>query len=130
MKRRMGLATAAAVAALALIGAGPASADPNKNGFTFDITCDTLGTVTIFTFSQGAASPGLVVDSNEVILVYEFEADITFTPTGGEPRPIVATYSRAEPQNERLDHCTFHYERTLPNGVAVVDGWFLISYTP
>jgi hypothetical protein len=126
----MGLATAAAVAALALIGAAPASADPNKNGFAFDITCDTLGTVTIFTFSQAAASPVLVVGSNEVILVYEFEADITFTPTGGEPRQIVATYSRAAPQNERLDRCTAHYERTLPNGVAVVDLWFLISYTP
>lgn len=129
MKARRALATLAAVAGLALVGAAPASADP-KNGFTFDIVCDTLGTVTNIAFSNGAASPGLVVDSNQVILVYEWQVDVTFTPTGGEPTSKVISYSRAAPQNGRLDHCTVQYEVIFPDGVAVFDGWFLTSYTP
>ena len=129
MKARMALATAAAVAGLALVGAAPASADP-KNGIAFDIYCDTIGTVPNIAFSNGAASPGLVVESNQVILAYEWQVDVTFTPTGGQPRSKVISYSRATPQNGRLDHCTFHYERIFPDGVAVFDGWVLISYTP
>ena len=117
MKARMALATVIAVAGLALGGAAPASAD-TKNGFTSDIVCDTLGTVTIITFSRGAASPGLVVDSNRVILAYEWQFEGTYTPTGGEPIPLAFSYSRAAPRNGRLDYCISRYDVFYPEGVV------------
>ena len=130
MKARMALATLAAAAGLALVGAAPASADPKQNNITFDLVCDTLGPLMTTACSSGAASPGLVVDSTQVLLVYAWHVDITFTPTVGEPRTKVGDYSRAAPNNGRLDYCTFRYERIFPDGVAIFDGWALLSYTP
>jgi hypothetical protein len=129
MKSRMALATVAALAGLALVAPAPASADP-RNGFAFDMQCESLGTVTNVSFSSGAASPGLVVDSNQVILPYEWQVDITFTPYVGDPRSASFSYSRGEPRNGRLDYCTYDYERIFPTGVAVLVGSASISYTP
>ena len=129
MKPRMALATVAAVAGLALFGAAPASADP-KPDFTYDLVCDSLGTIPIVTFSSGAASPGLDLDSNRVILPYAWEVTLMATPYVGEPFTRVFSYSRGEPQNGRLDYCTYHYEVFNDIGHGVFDGWALISYTP
>jgi hypothetical protein len=128
LNARMAFATMAALASLAVLGATPARADPSKS-FTFDLQCESLGTVTNATFSNGAASPGLVVDNNQVILPYAWEVDVEFTPTVGEPFSRVLSYARGEPQNGRLDRCTYHYVLTFPEGVGVFDGWALISYT-
>jgi hypothetical protein len=130
MRIRKALAMATAVAGLALVGAAPVSADPTQNNIYFDVVCDHLGTLPLTSFSSGAASPGLVVDSTQVLLVYAWHVDITFTPTVGEVRHKSLDYSRAAPQNGRLDFCTYNYERVFPTGVGVFDGWALISYTP
>ena len=129
MKTRTAIATAATVASLGLATAAPAGADP-QNGFAFNVHCDTLGTLTTVAFSNGAASPGLVVDSNQVLLVYAWTLHVTFTPTSGDPRSKDFSYSRAAPQNGRLDHCTFSYTRTFPDGTAVFNGELWTSYTP
>ena len=129
MKTQRAVATLAAMAVLALVGASPVSADP-RNAFIFDLACESLGTVTNASFSNGSASPGLVVDSNQVIHPYEWEVDITFTPTVGDPRSVSFSYARMAPKNGRLDHCTYHYEKIFPAGVAVFDGSASISYTP
>lgn len=129
MKLRTTLATVVAVAGLALFGAAPASADPQPD-FTYDLVCDSLGTFPIVSFSNGDASPGLDLDSNRVILPYAWEVTVKGTPYVGEPFTRVFSYSRGQPQNGRLDHCTFHYEVTNNVGHGVFDGWALISYTP
>ena len=128
-KPRMALATVIAVAALAPIGAAPASADP-KSDSPYDLVCDSLGTFPIAGFSSGDASPGLDRESNRVILPYAWEVTLHANPYVGEPFTRVFSYSRAEPQNGRLDYCTYHYEVTNTIGHGVFDGWALISYTP
>lgn len=128
-KARTGLATVLALAGLALFGAAPASADP-KSTFTYDLVCESLGTFEIVNFSSGAASPGLDLGSNRVILPYAWEVTLNATPYVGEPFTRVFSYSRGEPQNGRLDYCTYHYEVTNNIGHGVFDGWALISYTP
>jgi hypothetical protein len=128
-KPRMALVAMAAVAALGLIAAGPASADPKPN-FTYDLVCGSLGTFAIVNFSNGDPSPGLVLDSHRVILPYAWEATVHATPYVGEPFTRVFSYSRAEPRNGRLDYCTFHYDVYNAVGHGVFDGWALISYTP
>lgn len=129
MTTRTAVATAATVACLGLAAATPAGADP-QNGSVFDVDCDTLGTLTNVAFSNGAASPGLVVDSNQVLLVYAWTFHVVFTPTSGDPRTRDFSYSRAAPRNGRLDHCTYGYTRTFPDGTAVVSGEIWLSYTP
>lgn len=129
MKPRVGLAAVAAVLGLALLGAAPASADP-KNGSARDLICNSLGTVPIVAFSSGDASPGLVTDSNRVILAYAWEVTLMATPYVGDPWTRVFSYSRNAPQNGRLDYCTYHYEVFNTVGHGVFDGWALISYTP
>ncbi|MEO6060212.1 MAG: hypothetical protein ABIQ05_09640 [Candidatus Limnocylindria bacterium] len=125
----MALATVAAVAGLALFGAAPASAD-TKSGITYDFVCESLGTFTIVNFSSGAASPGLDLGSNRVIQAYEWEVTVNGTPWVGEPFTRVFSYSRGEPQNGRLDYCTYTYVVTNNVGVGVFTGWAKISYTP
>ena len=127
MKMRLTL-TMAAIATF-LVTAAPASADP-KPDFTYEYVCDTLGTIQIVGTGNGAGSPGLDLDSNRVIVAYAWEVTLMATPYVGEPFTRVFSYSRGEPQNGRLDHCTYHYEVTNDIGHGVFDGWALISYTP
>jgi hypothetical protein len=129
MKPRLRIATVVAVAGLTIVGAVPASADP-KSEDTRDLVCDSLGTVPIANFSNGDASPGLDLGSNRVILPYAWEVTLHATPYVGDPFTRVFSYSRGEPQNGRLDYCTYHYEVTNDIGHGVFDGWALISYTP
>ena len=129
MKPRIRLATVVAVAGLILLGAVPASADPKPED-TRDLVCDSLGTVPIVNFSNGAGSPGLVLGSNRVILAYAWEVTLHATPYVGDPFTRVFSYSRGEPQNGRHDYCTYHYEVINNVGHGVFDGWALISYTP
>ena len=56
--------------------------------------------------------------------------EIVFTPTAGDPVSAAFSYARAAPQNGRVDYCTYHYEKTFPDGVTVFDGSASISYTP
>jgi hypothetical protein len=127
----MALVTVAAVAALGILGAAPVSADPKPDvKSTFEYVCDSLGTIQIVGTGNGAASPGLDLDSNRVILVYAWEVTLMATPYVGDPFTRVFSYSRGEPQNGRLDYCTTHYEVFNDIGHGVFDGWGLISYTP
>lgn len=130
MKLRTALAAVVAIAGLGLVEAAPAGADPT-NGVTDEWVCDTLGTVSIVSFSNAAQSPGLVVGSNQVVTPYELYLHVTFTPTVGDPvSRVVAFFSRPAPRNGRLDHCTLNVVRTFPTGTAVFDGYVLLSYTP
>ena len=129
MKPRTALATLVAVAGLALFGAAPVSADP-KPDFTYEYVCETLGIIQIVGTGNGAGSPGLDLDSNRVIVAYAWEVTLMATPYVGDPFTRVFSYARAEPQNGRLDYCTYHYEVTNDIGHGVFDGWALISYTP
>ena len=131
MKARKVLATVVAVAGLAVFGAAPVSADPKPDvKSTFEYVCDSLGTIQIVGTGNGAASPGLDLDSNRVILVYAWEVTLHATPYVGDPFTRVISYSRAQPQNGRLDYCTYQYEVFNDIGHGVFDGWALISYTP
>lgn len=132
-KPRMALATMAALAGLAVFGAAPASADPKPDfnrRFIYEYECDTLGTIQIVGTGNGVGSPGLDLDSNRVILAYAWEVTLNATPYVGDPFTRVFSYSRGEPQNGRLDYCTYHYEVTNEIGHGVFEGWSLISYTP
>ena len=79
----------AAIAAmlLALLGVAmaPAHADPTNapNPFTFEITCGDATYTVVGVPGQGAWTPALVTDSNQVLIPTSF--DITFTDlTTGE----------------------------------------------
>jgi hypothetical protein len=118
------------VVALAAIGVGSASADPQK-GELLAIECDTLGSLDVIIFSNGRSSPGLVVGSTRVGIPYKLELEGTFTPAGGgDPETFVDEWEHPAPRNGRLDHCTFHQEESDESGSFVVDGEVWISYTP
>jgi hypothetical protein len=134
MKARRAFAATAALAGLLALGAAPVSADPNSD-FTYDLVCDSLGTFRVVNFSNGAPSPVLDLGSNRVFVPYAWETTLHATPYVGDPFTRVFSYSRGEdfrgePQNGRLDYCTFHYEVFNSRGHGVFDGWMLISYTP
>ena len=115
--------------ALAALAASPASADPQK-GDVIEISCDALGTLEIVVFSNGSASPGLVLGSNQVGIPYKLHVEGTFTPVEGEPESFVDEFEHPAPRNGRLDHCTFHQEGSDEFGSFELDGEVWISYTP
>lgn len=123
----------AAFAALGIAGlsgvlAAPAGADPKSD--VLEIDCDALGTLEVVVFSNGPASPGLVVGSNQVVIPYKLHLEGTFTPVVGEPESFVEEFERPAPRNGRLDHCTFHDEGSDEFGSFELDGEVWISYTP
>jgi hypothetical protein len=129
MKVRSTFAATAALAGLLIVGATPVSADPN-NASSQELVCDSLGTITVASFSNGDASPGLDLGSNRIIQAYAWEVTLHATPYVGDPFTRVFSYSRAEPANGRLDYCTTHYDVYNDVGHGVFDGWLMISYTP
>ena len=123
----------AAFAALGIAGlsgvfAAPAGADPK--GDVLEIDCDALGTLEVVVFSNGPASPGLVVGNNQVVIPYKLHLEGTFTPVVGEPESFVEEFERPAPRNGRLDHCSFHEEGSDEFGSFELDGEVWISYTP
>ena len=130
MRVRLVWTALVSVIALAVIGVGSASADPQK-GDLLALECDTLGSVDVIVFSNGRGSPGLVVDSTQVGIPYKLILSGTFTPAGeGDPETFVDEWEHPAPRNGRLDHCTFHQEDSDESGSVVVDGEVWISYTP
>jgi hypothetical protein len=129
MKVHRTLVGALGMTALGVGLAVPAGADP-KRGEVIELSCDTLGAVEIVLFSNGEPSPGLVVDSNQVLHAYKFHIEGTVTPIGGDPESFVDDFERPAPRNGRLDHCTFHQEGTDEFGSFELDGEVWISYTP
>ncbi len=129
MKTRIAATAAVATVSLLGLGATSASAAPKK-GDILEIHCDNLGTLQVVVFSNGPASPGLVVDSHQVGIPYALEITGTFTPTGGETETFTESFEHPAPRNGRLDHCTFHQEQRDPSGATVIDGQVWISYTP
>jgi hypothetical protein len=129
MKIHRTVAAAFGIAALSVTLAAPAGADPRK-GEVVELNCDNLGTLEIVVFSNAQASPGLVLDSNQVLVPYQLRIEGTFTPIGGEPETFVEEFEKPAPQNGRLDHCTFHQEGTDEFGSFELDGEVGISYTP
>jgi hypothetical protein len=120
---------ACGIAAFGVILATPVGADP-RNGEVVELSCDDLGTVQVVVFSNGAPSPGLVVDSNQVVIPYQLHIEGTFTPIGGEPESFVDDFEKPAPRNGRLDHCTFHQEGMDEFGSFELDGEAGVSYTP
>jgi hypothetical protein len=129
MKVHRTLVGALGITALGVGLAVPAGADP-KSGEVIELSCDTLGAVEIVLFSNGEPSPGLVVDSNQVVIPNRFHIEGTVTPIDGEPESFVDDFERPAPRNGRLDHCTFHQEGTDEFGSFELDGEVWISYTP
>src|SRR6266508_349856 len=113
------------IAALSEVLAAPAGADPK--GDVIEIDCDALGTLEVVVFSNGQASPGLVVGSNQVGIPYKLHLEGTFTPVVGEPESFVEECERPAPRNGRLDHCTFHQEGSDEFGSFELDGEVWIS---
>jgi hypothetical protein len=129
MKVHRAVFAALGIAALSAGLAAPAGADPKK-GEVIELNCDNLGTLEVVIFSNGPASPGLVVDSNQVGIPYKLHVEGTFTPPGGEPESFVDAFEKPGPRNGRLDHCTFHQEGTDEFGSFELDGEVWVSYTP
>jgi hypothetical protein len=129
MKLHRTLVAAFGVAAVGVTLAAPAGADPKK-GEVIELNCDNLGTIQVVVFSNGAPSPGLVIDSNQVGIPYRLHIEGTFTPIGGEPEPFVDDFEKPAPRNGRLDTCTFHQEGMDEFGSFELDGEVGISYTP
>jgi hypothetical protein len=78
-------ATTAMLLALLGVAMAPAYADPTNtpNPSTFEITCDDTTYTVVGVPGQGAWTPALVTDSNQVLIPVSF--DITFTDlTTGE----------------------------------------------
>jgi hypothetical protein len=128
MKVRRTFAATAALAAVLMLGAAPVSADPSGNYRV--LVCDALGTITIAAFGNGDPSPGLELGTNRVIRPYVWEVTLHATPYVGDPFTRVFSYESAEPQNGRLDYCTYHYDVYNDIGHGAFDGWALITYTP
>jgi hypothetical protein len=120
------------VATAALVGgfsAAPAAADPAR-GFPVTLTCATLGQVDVLAFSSGDPAAGLLIDSNGVFVPYAIDASGTFTPSEGEPVPILERYTHPAPSNGRLDECTFSISQSDENGQFFFAGTIWVSYTP
>jgi hypothetical protein len=128
MKISRAMVAAFGIAALSVTLAAPAGADPE--GEVVELECDNLGAVQVVVFSNGAPSPGLVVDSNQVVIPYQLHIEGTFTPIGGEPESFVDDFEKPAPRNGRLDHCTFHQEGMDEFGAFELDGEVGVSYTP
>jgi hypothetical protein len=123
------IAGALVAAGLSVSFASAAHADP-PNGDVLEVVCDNLGTLDVVVFSNGPASPGLVVGSNLVGIPYKTHIEGTFTPAEGEPETFVDEFEHPAPRNGRLDHCTFHQEESFEDGSSVVvDGEVWISFT-
>jgi hypothetical protein len=129
MSVRKSVIAALGVAALSVIMAAPASADP-KGGDIIELNCDALGTVEVVVFSNAPVSPGLVVGSTQVGIPYRLHVEGTFTPTEGEPESFVEDIEKPAPRNGRLDDCTFHQEGSDESGSFELEGEVSISYTP
>lgn len=115
---------------LGFLASAPAGADPKK-GDVLVLVCDTLGSVEIVVFSNGSASPGLVVAGNRVVVPYRLYVEGTFTPNdGGDPQTFIEEFNRPAPRNGRTDHCTFEFAFSDEFGSAVAHGEVSISYTP
>jgi hypothetical protein len=135
MKRRMARVATLMVAIVGGIGmmAGPAAADPTnaKKGEILEIHCDGgLGTLTVALNGNAQLTPGLVTTSNQVVIPYRRHLEGSFTPTGGDPEPIVEDVQKRAPHNGRLATCTFHVEDSNESGSLVLDGTVWVSYTP
>jgi hypothetical protein len=127
---KKGIAATAALATLAVIGFGAAADAAPRKGDTLEIDCDTLGTLEVVVFSNGPASPGLVVGSHQVGIPYALDITGTFTPTVGDVQTFHDEFEHPAPRNGRLDHCTFHQVESDESGTLVLEGDVSISYTP
>ena len=135
MKRCMARAATLTLVTVGGIGmaAGPAAADPTnaKKGEILEIQCDGgLGTLTVALNGNAELTPGLVTTSNQVVIPYQRHIEGSFTPTGGDPVPIVQDVEKPAPNNGRLAACTFHESGSNESGSLVLDGTVWVSYTP
>ena len=135
MKRCM---VRAATLTLAVVGgmgmvAGQAAADPTnaKKGEILEAHCDEgLGTLTFALNGNTDLTPGIVTTSTQVVIPYRLHLEGSFTPTGGEPQPIVHDVQKPGPQNGRLAICTFEEGGSNASGSLVLHGTIWVSYTP
>ena len=135
MKRCMARAATVTLAIVGAVGimAGQAAADPinAKKGEILEIHCDGgLGTFTVALNGNTDLTPGLVTTSNQVVVPYRLHLEGSFTPTGGEPEPILLDVQKPAPHNRRLAMCTFHEGGRNESGTLVLDGTIWVSYTP
>jgi hypothetical protein len=129
LKRTLSAAAVGVIALGASVFTAPAAAaDPRGEALT--IHCDSSGTFEVIVVGGGKLAPGLVVDSNRVVIPYRISIAGVFTPTVGAPEPFADEFARPAPGNGRLDHCVFHQEGALEDGTFVLDGNIWASYTP
>ena len=119
------VAAALGAASVGLV-ASPAMADPSnaKKANILNLQCDALGAIQVVTApGNGTWTPGLVVGSNTVGIVYELHLSGTFTPNDGSP---VQTFSednvKKGPSSGRTDTCTFSQTFTDENGTGTFGG--------
>ena len=134
MRRCMARAATLTLAIVGGIGmmAGQAAADPTnaKKGELLDLHCDGgLGSLTVALNGNTQLTPGLVTTSNQVVVPYRLHLEGSFTPTGGDPVPIVHDVQKPGPHNGRLATCTFHEDVSNELGSLVFDGTMWVSYT-
>ncbi|MFM7069742.1 MAG: hypothetical protein ACKOYM_09825 [Actinomycetes bacterium] len=95
------------------------------------LTCDGLGEVFIVTLpANGDFTPGLVLDSNAVLVPYEFHNSFTFTPTGGEPQTESEDLVKRAPMQATLDRCVGRGEFSDDAGTYVFNVEALQTVTP
>ena len=133
MKRCMARAATLTLAIVGGIGmmAGLAAADPTnaKKGEILELQCDGgLGALTAALNGNADLTPGIVTTSNQVLIPYRRHLEGSFTPTGGDPVPIVEDVQKPAPHNGRLAVCTFHEAGSNETGSLVLDGTIWVSY--
>ena len=134
MKRCMARAATVTLAVVGGIGmmAGQATADPTnaKKGEILETQCDGgLGTLTVALNGNTDLNLGHVITSTQVVIPYRLHLEGSFTPTGGDPVPIVKDVQRPGPHNGRLAICTFHEGGSDASGSLVLEGTIWVSYT-
>lgn len=80
--------------------------------------------------SDADFTPGFVLDSNTVLVPYEFHNRFTFTPTGGEPQTETEDLVKRAPRRATLDRCVGRGEFSDDAGTYVFDIEVLVAVRP
>lgn len=123
MKQRLAAALAVTLGLVGLLSAAAGAAGPPVDRFDgIYVTCDGLGEVFVVTLpGLGDLTPGFVLDSNTVLVPYEFHNRFTFTPIGGEPQTETDHIVKRAPNRATLDRCVGRGEFSDDAGTYVFE---------
>lgn len=132
MKQRWAAVLAVTLGLTGLLGAPAGASGPPVERFDgMYLTCDGLGEVFIVTLpGNGDFTPGFVLDSNTVLVPYEFHFEFTFTPTGGDPQTETEHLVKRAPKRATLDRCVGRGEFSDDAGTYVFDIEALVAVRP